>query len=96
MTSPFTLCSPADCLPVGPDWTYEPKLDGIGHWEGDRYQDWLDCEPRLVVEVSYRQLEGTGFRHPVRLLRLRPDRDARDWRSISSEFLRDWSLKVKG
>lgn len=34
-------------------------------------------EPELVVEVAFDQLEGARFRHPVTLLRFRPDRDAR-------------------
>jgi len=55
-------------------WT--GRRPGVGHWEGDKYDDWIDCKRMAVVEVSYAQLEGSRFRHPVRFLRLRPDRDA--------------------
>ncbi len=56
-------------------WTGGPPR--VGHWDRDRYDDWVDCDPRLVIEVSYTQLKGRRFRHPVRLLRCRPDRDPR-------------------
>ena len=49
---------------------------GLGRWEGDRYDDWVECEPSVVVEVSYTQLEGSRLRHAVRLMRVRPDKDA--------------------
>jgi ATP-dependent DNA ligase len=48
---------------------------GVGRWQGDRYDEWIECDPSVVVEVSYTQLEGARFRHPVRLLRLRHDKD---------------------
>jgi ATP-dependent DNA ligase len=56
-------------------WTGRPP--GVGHWDGDQYDQWTDCDPMLVVEVSFTQTESTRFRHPVRLLRLRLDRESR-------------------
>ena len=40
-------------------------------------QDWLPVAPERVAEVAYDQLDGRRFRHPARLVRWRPDRDAR-------------------
>ena len=42
-------------------------------------QRWIPVRPERVAEVAYDQMEGTGggrrFRHAVRFLRWRPDRD---------------------
>lgn len=54
-------------------WTGRPP--GVGQWEQDRYEEWIDCRPQLVVEVSYSQTDHHRFRHPVRLVRLRQDRE---------------------
>jgi ATP-dependent DNA ligase len=58
---------------LGQVWT--GRMPGVGHWDSDRYEEWIDCVPRLVVEVSYTQTDWDRFRHPVRLLRVRPDRE---------------------
>ena len=50
---------------------------GLGRWEASRYDAWTECLPTAVCEVSYTQLEGGRFRHAVRLVRWRPDRDPR-------------------
>ena len=55
---------------------FSGRRPGVGRWGGDRYDDWWECEPLIVVEVSYTQLEGPRFRHAVRIVRLRPDKDA--------------------
>lgn len=53
------------------------RLKGTaGRWTPDLPRDWLPLRPDLVAEVSYDHLEGQRFRHPARLLRWRPDRDA--------------------
>ena len=39
-------------------------------------QDWIPLRPDAVCEVAYDQLGGYSFRHPARLRRWRPDRDA--------------------
>ncbi|MFM7146285.1 MAG: ATP-dependent DNA ligase [Actinomycetales bacterium] len=38
-------------------------------------KDWEPLRPELVVEVTYDQLQGPRFRHPVSFSRWRPDRD---------------------
>ena len=50
-----------------------------GHpWEhlADAGPDWVPLRPVLVAEVAYSQVDGPRFRHPARLVRWRPDRDA--------------------
>jgi ATP-dependent DNA ligase len=39
--------------------------------------DWTAVAPESVVEVAYDRLDGLRFRHPARLVRFRPDREAR-------------------
>ncbi len=39
--------------------------------------DWTAIAPEPVAEVAYDRLDGLRFRHPARLVRWRPDRDAR-------------------
>ncbi len=54
------------------------RLKGTaGRWTPDLPRDWVPLRPQLVCEVGYDAAEGTRFRHPARLLRWRPDRDAR-------------------
>ena len=38
-------------------------------------QDWLPLRPERVCEVAYDQVDGGRFRHPGRLVRMRPDRE---------------------
>jgi ATP-dependent DNA ligase len=64
-------------------WTGRPP--GLGRWNGNHYDDWIDCQPTVVVEVTYTQLEGGRFRYPVRFLRLRLDRDPKSCGSIDSQ-----------
>lgn len=54
------------------------RLKGsAARWTPDMDHDWVPLRPELVVEVSFDQVDGTRLRHPARLLRWRPDRDAR-------------------
>ncbi|HWE24938.1 MAG TPA: ATP-dependent DNA ligase, partial [Myxococcales bacterium] len=49
-----------------------------GRWDPrEMEQDWVPLRPELVCEVAYDQLDGQRFRHPARLVRFRPDREAR-------------------
>jgi ATP-dependent DNA ligase len=48
---------------------------GLGRWEASRYDEWTECVGAAVCEVSYTLLEAGRFRHPVRFVRWRPDRD---------------------
>ncbi|BDG01806.1 putative DNA ligase LigC [Anaeromyxobacter oryzae] len=61
-----------DRSPVG-------RLGGsAGRWDpGTMPLDWTPLAPDLVCEVAYDRLDGDRFRHPARLLRWRPDREAR-------------------
>jgi ATP-dependent DNA ligase len=54
--------------------TFTGRAPGRGRWAHDRYAEWVECEPRIVVEVSYTLVDGTRFRHVVRMLRLREDK----------------------
>jgi ATP-dependent DNA ligase len=60
---------------VGATFTGRPP--GLGRWPNERFNDWVEVEPRVVVEVSYTLLDAGArrFRHAVRIARLRPDRD---------------------
>ena len=54
------------------------RLKGTaGRWVPGMERDWVPLRPERVAEVSYDHLEGRRFRHPARLVRWRPDRDAR-------------------
>jgi ATP-dependent DNA ligase len=53
------------------------RLPGAsGRWTPELSLDWVPLRPALVAEVSYSQVDGTRFRHPARLVRWRPDREA--------------------
>jgi ATP-dependent DNA ligase len=53
------------------------RLPGAAsRWTPDMELDWLPLRPERVAEVAYDHLEGVRFRHPGRLKRWRPDRDA--------------------
>jgi ATP-dependent DNA ligase len=47
---------------------------GIGRWEQDRYDDWVECVPVFVVEVSFTLVDAVRFRHAVRLVGVREDK----------------------
>jgi ATP-dependent DNA ligase len=52
-----------------------------GRWDPREMDlDWTPLAPERVVEVAYDRLDDLRFRHPARLLRWRPDRDARSCR----------------
>ena len=57
-------------------------LDGEpSRWNSAADKRWIPIRPEKVAEVAYDQMEGNGgwvrFRHTVRLVRWRPDRDPR-------------------
>jgi ATP-dependent DNA ligase len=56
----------------------EPNRWGTGELEES------PLKPKLVVEVRYDKLEKHRFRHGTKLLRFRPDKDAKDctWREV--------------
>lgn len=45
-------------------------------WATGSDKRWVPVRPERVAEVAYDQMEGARFRHTVRFLRWRPDRDA--------------------
>lgn len=63
----------------------EPLSDGTlrdgepSRWNSGADKRWIPVRPERVAEVAYDQMEGTGdwrrFRHTVRFVRWRPDRD---------------------
>ena len=46
-----------------------------GRFAAQRLEEWTEAEPRLVCEVAYDQVTHGRFRHAVRFLRWRPDKD---------------------
>ncbi|WP_165825032.1 ATP-dependent DNA ligase [Mycolicibacter senuensis] len=44
-------------------------------WNSAADKQWVPIRPERVAEVAYDQMEGNRFRHTVKLLRWRPDRD---------------------
>jgi ATP-dependent DNA ligase len=54
------------------------RLKGsAARWTPEMDHDWVPLRPERVAEVAFDQLDGTRFRHPARLVRWRPDREAR-------------------
>ncbi|WOC12008.1 ATP-dependent DNA ligase [Gordonia sp. MP11Mi] len=47
----------------------------VSRWRAAGSGEWIPIRPALVVEVAYDQMENGRFRHTVRFLRWRPDRD---------------------
>jgi ATP-dependent DNA ligase len=54
-------------------------VDGVtpamGRFEQQRLEAWSEVEPRMVVEVAYDQVTHGRFRHDVRFVRWRPDKE---------------------
>lgn len=44
-------------------------------WNSAADKRWIPIRPERVAEVAYDQMEGQRFRHTVRFIRWRPDRD---------------------
>lgn len=53
-------------------------MPGTARWENARFDDWIPVEPVLVCEVSYSRMDHGFLRHAARIVRWRPDKDARD------------------
>ena len=53
-------------------------MPGTHRWERGRFDDWVPVEPVLVCEVSYSRIDHGFLRHPARIVRWRPDKDARE------------------
>ncbi|NGO69076.1 ATP-dependent DNA ligase [Streptomyces boncukensis] len=81
MTELAPLRSPS---PAGHPWARwreeaaheESRMPGSpSRWSGAKDPSWVPLRPELVCEVGYDHLEAGRFRHTVRLVRWRPDRD---------------------
>jgi ATP-dependent DNA ligase len=62
----------------------EGRMPGYGRWPGQRDLVWCSVAPELVCEVAGSNIDGGRFRHSLRFLRWRPDRDA--WHCRTSQF----------
>ncbi|HEX2054017.1 MAG TPA: ATP-dependent DNA ligase [Actinomycetota bacterium] len=51
---------------------------GRSRWPSHQFDEWVAVEPRMVCEIRFSRLDGMRFRHSVRFVRWRPDRDAAD------------------
>ncbi len=47
----------------------------VSRWRSAASGEWIPIRPELVAEVAYDQMEKGRFRHTVKFLRWRPDRD---------------------
>ena len=59
-------------LRLGDDVVYDGQAS---RWNSAADKHWIPVRPERVAEVAYDQMEGDRFRHTVRFLRWRPDRD---------------------
>jgi ATP-dependent DNA ligase len=50
---------------------------GPSRWSTERSGEWEPVDPKVVVEVAYDHFTGGRFRHGMRFLRWRPDKDPR-------------------
>ena len=50
---------------------------GPSRWSTDRTGEWEPVDPKVVVEVAYDHFTGGRFRHGMKFLRWRPDKDPR-------------------
>ena len=65
------------------DVTSERRFSEPNRWGTGELEE-TPLEPKLVVEVRFDKLEKRRFRHGTRLLRFRPDKNAKDctWREV--------------
>lgn len=59
-------------LRLGGDVVYDGEAS---RWNAAADKQWIPIRPERVAEVAYDQMEGLRFRHTVKFLRWRPDRD---------------------
>lgn len=69
----LTLLAQLEPLRLGDVREGEPSRWNTGPDKADK--QWVPIRPERVAEVAYDQMEGSRFRHTVKLLRWRPDRD---------------------
>lgn len=66
------LLAELEPLRVGDDVVYDGEPS---RWNAAADKRWVPIRPDRVAEVAYDQMEGDRFRHTVRFVRWRPDRD---------------------
>lgn len=66
------LLAELEPLRVGDDVVYDGEAS---RWNSAADKRWIPIRPEKVAEVAYDQMEGARFRHTVRFVRWRPDRD---------------------
>ncbi|ODR06348.1 ATP-dependent DNA ligase [Mycolicibacillus koreensis] len=70
-----TLLAEVEPLRLGADVVRDGEAS---RWNSAADKRWVPIRPERVAEVAYDQMEGSRFRHTVRFLRWRPDRDPTD------------------
>lgn len=60
------------------------RMPGYGRWPGQHHLLWISVAPEVVCEVAGGNIDGGRFRHSLRFIRWRPDRDA--WDSRTSQL----------
>ncbi len=53
----------------------KPSLGEPTRWRSEKSGEWIPIRPELVAEFAYDQMENHRFRHTVKFLRWRPDRE---------------------
>ncbi|WP_267617561.1 ATP-dependent DNA ligase [Gordonia bronchialis] len=53
----------------------KPAAGEPTRWRSEKSGEWIPIRPELVAEFAYDQMENHRFRHTVKFLRWRPDRD---------------------
>ena len=66
------LLAELEPLRKGDDLVYDGEAS---RWNSAADKRWIPVRPEKVVEVAYDQMEGERFRHAVRFVRWRPDRE---------------------
>jgi ATP-dependent DNA ligase len=66
------LLAELEPLRKGDDLVYDGEAS---RWNSAADKRWIPVRPEKVAEVAYDQMEGERFRHAVRFVRWRPDRD---------------------
>jgi ATP-dependent DNA ligase len=63
------------------------RMPGYGRWPGQRDLVWLPVAPEVVCEVAGGNIDYGRFRHSLRFLRWRPDRDGWSCRTTQLQQL---------
>ncbi len=71
-TDRVKLLAELEPLRLGEDVVYDGEPS---RWNSAADKHWIPIRPERVAEVAYDQMEGYRFRHTVKFVRWRPDRD---------------------